>query len=598
MANSIHAQARLRSLIGKAVHHQQRGEYPEAERIYREVLTEDPDQADAHNLLGLLAHQTARDELAESHMRRSIGLAPKRADFHYNYGAMLAETGKPDLAAREFQAAVELSPEMADAWQGLATAFRAMKLDMYAAACLQRLIRLQPRRADLWQNLGECFVSLSMLPEARDAYRQAQQLAPQDAAIQLALAGIAVDSGDDVSARAALDRLLSMAPDMPEAHYQHGVWLANRGDFDPARTALERALHLAPDFYQAALFYAYITPLALDSPLVQRLSQVAQQTVWKEPGQGSNVHFALGYVLDKDGQYEAAFEHYLEANRLQRELKRYTTDSHRQFQRSILDAFGPAFQARARNFANASEKPLFIVGLPRSGTSLLEQILSSHPAVHGGGEMLYLHSELRRRLGPAGHGDFSRSIVALHDSALAELGNGMLAHMDALAPGKLRVTDKMPSNLTILGLIHALFPNARIVYCQRDPLDTCVSCFTTSFKSGHKFSNDLRELGEYYRLNEAAMTQWQAMFPAGTIHTIRYEDLVTDMEAQVRKLLAFCGLEWDEGCLNYQKNSRAVSTASVYQVRQPIYSSAIGRWRRYAAHLGPLQQALAAPPLL
>jgi tetratricopeptide (TPR) repeat protein len=407
-----------------------------------------------------------------------------------------------------------------------------------------------------------------------------------------------MDDGDDAATEAAIARLLVMAPDLPEAHYQQAVWLATKGRFEPARAALEKALQLAPDFYQAALYYTYITPLAPDSPLVTRLVQAAASGRWNEPGQGSNVHFALGYVFDKDGQYETAFRHYIEANRLQRGMSRYSTDSHRQFQHSLLQAFGPSFQARAEAFANPSDKPLFIVGLPRSGTSLLEQILSSHPQVHGGGEMLYLHAELRRRLGPAGHGDFARSVVALPDSALAEVAAGLLSQMHNLAPGKRRVTDKMPSNLTILGLIHALLPNARIIYCRRDPLDTCVSCFTTSFKSGHKFSNDLKELGEYYRISEVAMDQWRSMFPVSSVYEVRYEDLVADMPGETRKLLAFCGLKWDDACLSFQDNSRAVTTASVYQVRQPIYNSAIGRWRRYASHLGPLQEALAAPPLL
>jgi tetratricopeptide (TPR) repeat protein len=446
--------------------------------------------------------------------------------------------------------------------------------------------------------LGDCYQDLTMHPEARAAYQNAQQLAPDDPHIQLALIGLAMDDGDDTAVETGSARLLAMAPDMPEVHYQQGVWLASKGRFESARAALEKALQLSPDYYQAALYYAYITPLALDSPLVVRLKQASTNQRWAEPGQGCNVHFALGYVFDKDGQYEIAFQHYLEANRLERGMRRYSTDSHRQFQRSILDALGSPFQKRSPAFANPSDKPLFIVGLPRSGTSLLEQILSSHPQVHGGGEMLYLHAELRRRLGPVGHGDFARSVAGLPDSVLTEIAAGLLAHMHGLAPDKLRVTDKMPSNLTILGLIHGLFPNARIVYCRRDPLDTCVSCFTTSFKSGNKFSNDLKELGEYYRISEVAMEQWRSMFPDGSVHDVRYEDLVADMPGETRKLLAFCGLEWDDACLNFQDNSRAVSTASVYQVRQPIYNSAIGRWRRYASHLAPLQEALASPALL
>lgn len=584
--------------MGKAVRHQKDGEYAKAERVYAEILGTWPDNADAHNLMGLLAHQTGRPELAEQHMQRSLQLSPKRAEFHFNYGAMLAELKRPDQAARAFQAAVELAPRMTDAWQGLAFAFLDMKLEMYAAACLQQLLQLEPRRADLWLTLGECFESMSMMPEALAAFRNAEQIAPDDARSVLGLARVAVETGDDASAQAGFDKLAIKAGDVPEVHYQKSVWLANKGEFATARAELERALELAPDFYQAALYYAYITELPLDHPLVQRLMQRATRGGWIEADQGANVNFALGYVLDRHKRHDDAFAHYAEANRLRRMGVRYTTASHLEYQTSLLKNLGPEFQSRAKRFGNPSVKPIFIVGLPRSGTSLLEQILSGHPEIHGGGEMTFLHAELRRRLGPAGYGNLQNTLGTVGDTVLADVAGALLAHMDQIAPGKSRVTDKMPSNLTVLGLVHGLFPQAKIIYCQRDPLDVCVSCFTTSFKSGHKFSNDLTELGEYYRISEAAMRHWEDMFQPGSVCRVRYEDLVADLEGQARRLLSFCGLDWNEGCLNFQDNARSVRTASVYQVRQPIYSSAIGRWRRYERHLGPLQQALAAAPLL
>lgn len=584
--------------MGKAVHHQQKGEYSQAERVYAQILKSWPDNADAHNLMGLLAHQTQRHELAEQHMQRSLQLSPKRAEFHYNYGAMLAELKRPDQAAKAFQAAVELAPRMTEAWQGMAFAFLEMKLEMYAAACLQQLLQMEPRRADLWLTLGETFESIALWPEARAALRNAQQLAPDDLRVTLAISRIAVETGDDASAQAGFDKLDVKAPEVPDVHYQKGVWLANNGKFAPARAELEKALELEPDFYQAAIYYAYISELPLDHPLVQRLTQRAARGGFLEAGQGANVNFALGYVLDKHKRHDDAFAYFAEANRLLREGVRYSTASHVEYQSNLLKNLGPEFLSRAKKFGNPSKKPLFIVGLPRSGTSLLEQILSGHPEIHGGGEMTFLHAELRRRMGPAGYGNLQNTLGTLDGTVLAQVAESLLAHMDQIAPGKSRVTDKMPSNLTVLGLMHGLFPEAKIIYCQRDPLDVCVSCFTTSFKSGHKFSNDLTELGEYYRISEAAMGHWETMFRPGSFCRVRYEDVVADLEGETRRLLAFCGLDWDEGCLDFQRNTRSVMTASVYQVRQPIYSSAIGRWRRYERHLGPLQQALAAPPLL
>jgi len=264
----------------------------------------------------------------------------------------------------------------------------------------------------------------------------------------------------------------------------------------------------------------------------------------------------------------------------------------------MQQVYGPAFIARAGRFGNPSEKPLFIVGMPHSGTSLLEQILTCHPEVYGGGEMTFLHAELRRRMGPRLLGDFAGAVMAFSDAEWAELGTSLLSHLDRMAPLARRVTDKMPSNFMMLGLLHGLFPNARIIHCRRNPLDTCISCFTTSFKQGHKFTNDLRELGEYYRLYQEAMAYWRQVLPPHVLYEVDYENLVADMESEVRKLLAHSGLEWDARCLDFQQNQRAVNTASVYQVRQPIYSTAIGRWKRYAAHLGPLLEALEMPGLV
>ena len=587
----------LRALLGKATQHQQRGEYMHAERIYGEVLKQNPQQPDAQHFLGLLAHQTGRSALGESHVRRSIELAPQRPDFHHNYANMLLNLGRPEEAVLELQRAVDLAPDMTAAWLALGTVLQGLKFHMHAAACFQRVLSLEPRRAGVWQSLGACMHAENLLPEATEAYQRAQALTPGDAQVQLALAAIATDSKQDEAAGRELEKLLAMAPDMADAHYQHAVWLANRGEFDAARAELQRTLELAPDHYQAALYYTYITPLAPDAPLVRRLDEVARAGD-EEPAQAANVHFALGYVLDKDGQYDAAFRHYLEANRLQGSLSRYTTESQVRLQASLEAAFGAEFLARVRRFGNPSSKPLFIIGMPRSGTSLLEQILSCHPAVFGGGEMTLLKAELRRRTASRSNAEFGAAVAALPGSELADVATQIVAQLDSLAPDHRYVTDKMPSNFMYLGLIHALFPNARIIHCRRDALDICVSCFTTCFRDGHRFTNDLRQLGEYYRLYVQAMGFWSSVLPPDTIHEVRYEDLVQDPEGQVRRLLDTCGLAWDPACLHFQDNTRAVSTASVYQVRQPIYRSAVGRWQRYAAHLGPLQEALAAPALL
>ncbi len=578
--------------------HQQRGEYAQAERLYSEVLAKDPGQADAQQFMGLLAHQTGRDGLAEKHMLRALEIAPQRADFYFNYANMLLDSGRPQLAVQSFQRAVDLAPEMVDGWWGLGRTLFELQHHLHAAVCLQKVVELAPDRVMAWRAFGECLQTLGLLPEAMRAYRHGLRLAPQEPTLHLALVTALIEDRQESEAEQAIGTLLALAPDMPEAHYQHGVWLSNKGDFEAARRALEKALQLEPAYYQAALYYTYVTPLLPDAPLVTRLLQVAEKSAWDEPGQGANVHFALGYVMDKAKRYDEAFEHYLAANRLQRSLSDYSTEAQRTLQDSLQQVFGADFIARAPRFGNRSQKPLFIVGMPRSGTSLLEQILSGHPEVHGGGEMTFLHAELRRRLGPRFQNQLAEAAMTLSDTDWSEIAASLLAHLDQLAPSARYITDKMPSNFMMLGLLHALFPDARIIHCRRDPRDTCVSCFATSFKQGHKFTNDLRELGEYHRLYQQAMAHWRRVLPPQVLHEIDYESLVADMEGEVRKLLTHCSLSWDARCIDFQDNQRAVSTASVYQIRQPVYTTAIGRWRRYATHLGPLLETLEMPGLV
>ncbi|HEY3646218.1 MAG TPA: tetratricopeptide repeat protein, partial [Gammaproteobacteria bacterium] len=407
----------LRALIGEAIQHQQRGEYARAEVLYAEVLKQEPGQPDAHHFMGLLAHQTGRHELGESHVRRSLELAPQRAEFYYNYANMLLTLRRPEQAVQELQRCVDLAPGMTAAWLALGMTLQGLKFNMHAAAAFHRVLSAEPARADAWKALGGCMYAEKLLPEATEAYRRAQALTPADAEVQLALAAVAIDTRQDAEAGRELQKLLEMAPAMPDAHYQHGVWLANRGEFDAARRELERTLELAPDHYQAALYYTYITPLTPDAPLVRRL-EAAVARGHTEPGQAANAHFALGYVLDKDKQYDAAFGHYLEANRLQHSLSRYSSESQARLQASLEGAFGQEFLARSRAFSNPSAKPLFVVGMPRSGTSLLEQILSCHPDVFGGGEMTLLNAELRRRTGPVNNQEFGATVARLPDTEL------------------------------------------------------------------------------------------------------------------------------------------------------------------------------------
>lgn len=582
----------IESLLAEAVFRQQQADYPRAESLFREVLAREPTQPDALHYLGLLAYQTGRTDWALQLLHQSLTQAPENAVFHHNLANVLTQLNRWQEAIPHYQRSLERQPANADAWQGLALALRALGHPEDAVACLERGLAANAAHLGCWLALSDTQASLGLLPEAVEACRQAKKLAPQDPELGVRLATLLSEQGQHAEARALLDAAVAAAPDLPVAHYQKGVLLSVLGRFDEARAAFETALTLAPDFFQVCVHLAAIKTYALDDPLVRRLESLAHRAEWSEPGQGINVHFALGKICQDHGDYRRAFEHFLAGNRLRRSLLDYSTASQRAAVREIQALFDESFLRRAARAGTPSEVPVFIVGMPRSGTTLIEQILASHPQVHGGGELTLLHAALRRRLGARYRLDFVRGLAGLSDAELCALGSECLAQMRALSPSALRITDKMPSNFMLVGLIHVLYPEARIIHCRRDPLDTCVSCFTTLFKNGHEFTSDLAELGEYYRLYEELMAHWRRVLPAGVMLEIRYEDLVSDAEPQARRLLAHCGLEWDPACLRFHASRRAVGTASLYQARQPLYRSAVGRWRHYSEHLAPLRAAL------
>ena len=582
----------VQQTLAQAIRHQQHAEYAQAENLYRRVLETQPQQPDALHYMGLLAHQTGRAAVAHDLLAQSLALAPGNAGFQYNYAGVLSGEQRFAEAIPYYQRALELQSSYAEAWHGLALALHALGHPEDAVACWQRGLRVAPRYRDAWQALADTQQSLGLLPEAVVACRQALALSPDDPAIRTRLASLLIESGALDEADRMLDSVLVEHPDSPEAHYQKGVLLTNLGKFPGACERFETALRLAPDFHQASVHLVAIRRVAPTDPLARRLQAAARRGTWSDPGQGVNVHFTLAKIHQDNGDYDRAFEHYREGNRLRRQTLHYSSEAQRRFFDALKRVCGGDFIARKHAAGSISDAPIFIVGMPRSGTSLVEQILASHPQVQGGGELMLLHSALRRRLGADYRLNFAVGLAGLGDADLRGLAEECLAGMHALAPQAKHITDKMPSNFMILGLVHMLYPRARIIYCRRDPLDTCVSCFTTLFKSGHEFCSDLRDLGVFYRLHEELMQHWKSLLPPETMLDLQYEQLVEDPEGQSRRLTAHCGLVWDPACLAFDRSARVVTTASVYQVRQPVYRSAVGRWRHYASHLGPLREAL------
>ena len=301
------------------------------------------------------------------------------------------------------------------------------------------------------------------------------------------------------------------------------------------------------------------------------------------------IHFALGKALEDVGDYRRAFEHFRQGNALKRHATRFDEAASCRDFTQIAETFDADVLRRLFGLGDPSPTPIFVVGMPRSGSTLVEQILASHPQVHAAGELDSLsrvvHAASTAGSAPAPAAEPSNALAA---EPLRQVGQAYLASLPAVADGKTRIVDKAPGNFFHVGLIHLALPNARIIHTTRSPLDTCVSCFTRLFSDGQDYSYDLAELGRYYCRYEKLMAHWRSILPPGAMLDVEYEKVVDDLEGQARRLVEFCGLAWDAACLNFHQTNRPVATASSVQVRRPLYRTSLDRWRRYEAWLEPL----------
>ncbi|HKT31237.1 MAG TPA: sulfotransferase [Gammaproteobacteria bacterium] len=584
----------LQVLMQEAVAAHQRGDFPGAEARYRRVLRENPAHADATHFLGLLAHQTGHDDAALELLQRAIELGSGSPLYRHNLAGVLQALGRHAEAERRYREALNLKPDYAEAVIGLAKTCEAQGRSAEALPLFDRALQLAPHNHDALLGRGEVLAVRVQRNQALDCYRQARALSEHDSQ-QLQRVGLAFHGMDaHAEARACFEAALILQPDFVEAHNSLGITLGDMGDLQRAEAEYREALRLKPDHVSACYNLSSLIRLLPADPLWPLLMAMEQKLAQRPVDEQILLHFALGKIHEDNCDYDRAFEHFLSGNRLQHARSNYDASRQADFYRDCMRYFDSPFMGARSGTGTADASPIFIVGMSRSGTTLVEQILASHPQVYGAGEMHLLRRCAGLELEPlANEAEMPQRLVQLERVAFTRIGERYAAALKELAPDALRVTDKLPGNMALVGLMHLAFPHAHIIHCVRDPLDTCVSCFTKHFATGHDFSYDLRELGGFYRLYQELMHHWRAVLPPGRMLEVRYEEVVNDLEREARRLVAFCGLDWDDACLRFHEHRRTVRTASLAQVRRPIYASSVGRWRHYEKYLDPLKQALA-----
>ncbi|RJG07398.1 tetratricopeptide repeat protein [Noviherbaspirillum cavernae] len=533
------------------------GESAAAEALYRQLLAAAPDCHPAYHALALLACRFGRLPLAADLTARAIALDGTVGIYHRDFGEMCRRLGRLDDAAAAGRRAAQLLPDNVDAHYNLALALADGKHYAEAAAGYRRALALGPEHGPAWNNLGSALDLMGDKAAAEDAYAKAVALNPRHAEAQNNLGALYSGQGRLEDACECFNAAIAARHGFAEAHFNLST-LKTYSVSDPHYIMLETLADVAESL-----------------PLEARI----------------RFHFALGKAHEDVGDHDRAFAAYARGNRLQAGLHPYDEAWADALCVSIKATFDRRFfEQRPRIEAGDSKgrTPVFILGMPRSGTSLIEQIFASHPDLFGAGELKDLSDVIHQVPQAVAGQPFTAWCANLSAQEFAALGEAYRERVWRLAPDKAFITDKMPGNFFLIGMIHQMLPNAKIIHAMRDPMDSCFSCYSRLFSDRMDFAYDLRTLGRYYLRYMDLMRHWHAVLPAGTILDLHYEQMVADMEGQSRRMLEFVGLPWNESCLDFHKNKRHVKTASVAQVRKPIYQTSVARWKRFGAHLAPL----------
>ena len=554
-----------------------------------------PNDAEAHGNLAAALRARGQLEEAVASGRRALQIRPDFAGGHNNLGVALQDLGRFDEAVASYRRAIQFKPDFAAAHNNLGGVLKELGHLDGAAVSYRRAIQFKPDFAEAHNNLGGVLKELGQLDGAVASYRKALELKP-DYAEALSNLGIVMrELGHQDDEVECYRRALEIDSECINAMLGIGHVCMENGDMAEAENLFRKALEIKNDDVEARCLLVQVNKVkAGDENLAALLAMevAARNDLSPMPyNKAISLHFALGKCFDDIGDYDRAFPHFIDGCKLKRATFGYDAGQTTQYFTDIMRIFNQATIESMRGGGNPSRLPVFVLGMPRSGTTLTEQIIASHPEVYGAGELPDLMAIAQRDVAGTGM-VFPDNIPALDRAGLAGWASDYVAGLRGRAPDARRITDKMPANFLAIGLIHVMLPNAKIIHVKRNPVDTCLSCFMQLFSHKQEYSYDLSELGRYYADYARLIEHWRNVLPTGAFLEVQYEDIVADQEAQARRMIAFCGLDWNDACVDFHKNKRSIRTASKSQVRQPIYKSSVERWRPYEKFLGPLLDAL------
>ena len=553
-----------------------------AEAACRRALELNPANAEAMNNLGMVLAQQDKNEEAEEILRQAIQAAPANAAAHNNMGRLLGGLGRDGEALAAYEAATQADPNLVSAHAGRGALLRrAGRLDEAETTCRQAL-KIHPRNLDGWINLGNVLREMSDFEGARAAYGEALAVQPDHLNAHINLGGVLSLMERTGESLEIFQIALRLDTASAAAHNGLGLTLLNAGRTGEAGDAFQAAIRADEDFVEAYYNLGGARHFTFDAPAIAHLEALLARDVM--PGEERmKLHYILARQAEAESGWAKSFEHYRQSNELRRaDLARtgfeYDPSAHEDLICTTAGTFNEDFFKARTGSGLPGEKPVFIIGMPRSGTSLVEQIAASHSAVHGAGELNWIQA-------------LSRKLGGLDESEIKSHAEAHLERLEKLDGTAGRIIDKMPFNYLHLGLIALMFPDARIIHCRRDGMDTGLSCYFNLFTDPLAWTTDLAQIGHYFRNYQSLMDHWRGVLPLPMLE-VDYEALIAGPEQESRAIIEFFGLDWEAGCLDFHQSDRVVRTASKWQVREPIYNASVGRAAHYSDFLEPLAAEL------
>jgi tetratricopeptide (TPR) repeat protein len=573
----------------------QQGKLKAAVHLYQQILQQDSKQSDAHNLLGAVYVVAKNYKLAEKHLLKATKFAPGYAPCHYNLGKAYLDQQKFHLALAAFSKAVKLQSDYVDAIFLLANTRVQLGAVAQAQAGYEKVIKLAPENFEAHNNLGSVLQDIGSGEASIPHHKCAIALNPNFELAYLNLAHALVKlerHGDALEVFQDCIKHCSSA----KLYQKLGTTLQQLGRMGEAQQAYLKVIELDSTMGSAYRHLAEITKIDNNDAIdIKSIVELGLNVKGMSEHDLMHLNYAWAKVNDGIKNYPAAFFAYKQGNDLNRKSYKYGKNDSVKIFDNITSFYNEKFISQRLDSGLQAGKPIFILGMPRSGTTLVEQIISSHSDVTGAGELPYMADQAKQFKG--GALAFHKRFESMGQEQWRDIAQAYLTGLNSYDEGKAHITDKMPHNFLNIGMISKLLPNAKIIHCKRHPMANCLSIYKAYFgaKNSHPYAYNLKELAHYHNLYEDLMDHWRKVLP-GRFYEVSYEQLTSNQEQESRKLIEYCGLDWQEACLDFYKTDRKVKTASAFQVRQPMHNQSVGLWKRYGDALQPLLEDLYIPP--